>query len=270
MNIHFTDEKLFDSLKSATLVKARVGSHLYGTNGPNSDEDFLYIYATSKAELGSFIQTNHQLQYKSDGVDHNFVSLHSFMRNCVNGDSTINFEVIHSDEFLVTPLSWLKRLDRYFQTYTIVRSYNGLVKRDIKHYSKGSNDYDRKKRMGHILRGLLYTERLIEGGFNFNDVNDEFRVMFNDIVPMDHANTNRTLESLRDRADEQRLLLNSRLDGKTLGMAKHMDVDGMRLLTGELAKFMDTSYYINRQDRLENFDVSIYHNAFENWVTYEK
>ncbi len=32
MNIHFTDKELFEKLKSATLAKVRVGSHLYGTN----------------------------------------------------------------------------------------------------------------------------------------------------------------------------------------------------------------------------------------------
>src|ERR1700749_424554 len=102
MNIHFKDKELFENLKHATLAKVRIGSHLYGTNDSESDEDFLHIYATSEKELQSFIWTNHQLQYKTDGNDHNFISLHAFIRNCVNGDSTINFEVIHSTELIGT------------------------------------------------------------------------------------------------------------------------------------------------------------------------
>lgn len=33
MNIHFTDIELFEKLKSATLAKVVVGSHMYGTKG---------------------------------------------------------------------------------------------------------------------------------------------------------------------------------------------------------------------------------------------
>lgn len=32
MNIHFTDKELFEKLKLATIVKVKVGSHMYGTN----------------------------------------------------------------------------------------------------------------------------------------------------------------------------------------------------------------------------------------------
>ncbi len=32
MNIHFNDRQLFEKLKSATIVKCVVGSHMYGTN----------------------------------------------------------------------------------------------------------------------------------------------------------------------------------------------------------------------------------------------
>lgn len=80
MNIHFDNKELFEKLKSATIAKVVIGSKMYGTyDASKSDIDYLYIYATSENELNSFIKTHHQLQYKEDGIDYNFVSLHTFL-----------------------------------------------------------------------------------------------------------------------------------------------------------------------------------------------
>ena len=97
MNIHFEDKDLFEQLKRESLVKVKVGSHLYGMETDESDVDYLYIYLKPENMKDSFIWEHHQLQYKEDGVDHNFVDLHTFIRNILTGDSTINFEVLHSN-----------------------------------------------------------------------------------------------------------------------------------------------------------------------------
>ena len=112
LQIFWRDTK---KLKKATIAKVRVGSFVYGTDTIESDEDFLYIYATSENELLSVIQTQHQLQYKSNNgyylntrdIDHNFVSLHNFIKNIISGDSSINYEVIQSEELIGTDLEWL-------------------------------------------------------------------------------------------------------------------------------------------------------------------
>lgn len=276
MNIHFKEPSLFDRLKSATIARARVGSHLYGSNDEGSDEDFLYIYATSVPELRSFVQTNHQLQYiDGDGNDHNFVSLHSFVRNCLNGDSTINFEVIQSGELLATPLEWLHNMRQYFITYTIMRSYNGLVKRDIKHFSKAQTDRDRTKRLGHIVRGLHYTNSMLDQvwGFDFDRVNEEFCAEFEGIRKFGvrpPAEMNAKLQAYRAAADEQRAVLNGRLESKTLGFAKSLDPLGGNALNMMLNMYMDSAEFRGKQDVLSGMDTTPFINAFENWVTYEK
>lgn len=43
MNIHFTNEKLFDTLNDNTIIKIRVGSHMYGLDNKNSDIDYFTI-----------------------------------------------------------------------------------------------------------------------------------------------------------------------------------------------------------------------------------
>lgn len=265
MNIHFTDKELFEKLKQATLAKVRVGSHLYGTNNENSDEDFLYIYATSEAELQSFVWTNHQLQYKEAGIDHNFVSAHTFIRNILNGDSTINFEVVQSDELKDTWLSFLHGLKDAFNTYTMIRSYNGFAKRDCKHFNKATNDYERRKRLGHIIRGYVYADMLMNKTFDFKKANDRFVILLDEV---EH-----NMESVNGYAmnlEVQRKELNTRFENKTLGLAKNLSVDhgtsiqyAFHLVQNNCAEWMI------KQNFLKDFDMQIFINAFENWVSYE-
>jgi predicted nucleotidyltransferase len=270
MNIHFTDKELFENLKKATLAKVRVGSHLYGTNNENSDEDFLYIYATSENELKSFVWTNHQLQYKEEGIDHNFVSLHSFVRNIINGDSTINFEVVHSQELKGTWLEFLHVLRNSFNTYTVMRSYNGLARRDCKHFTKGKTVYERRKRFGHIVRGWLYTDMLMRTAFtktefDFNDANDEFKMHMEafggDITMTD-------VVAYAESLDAQRRALNTRLEDKQ--MPKMMNVQNALNLQAAMSIIQNNCKdYAIAQSHLKDFDMSIFINAFENWVSYE-
>jgi len=270
MNIHFTDKDFFEDLKAATLAKVRVGSHLYGTNNENSDEDFLYIYATSKAELGSVFSTNHQLQYKENNIDHNFVSLHQFIKNCINGDSPINFEVIQSDELVGSDVEFLTVHQDYFRTYAIIRSYNGLVKRDIKHYNKATTDYEKRKRLGHIVRGILYTHLLLDNNFNFKQANLSFIQTQQKYaeLDLDPRIVNPELQRLNSIAEEQRKLLNEKLDNGTLGYAKTMDVKGGVIITQDLQHLMNSLFFQVKQDKLKNFDLSYFIKAFENWVQY--
>lgn len=269
MNIHFTDPILFENLKEATLAKVKVGSYLYGTNNENSDEDFLYIYATSQPELNSFISTHHQLQYKENNVDHNFVSFHTFLKNAINGDSPINFEVIQSNELLGTPLAFLQHYSQHFLTYTIIRSYNGLVKRDIKHYNKAQTDYDKKKRLGHIIRGILYTELMLQKNFEFHYANQIFIDHYrHSSVNLDPRFINEDLQRLQQAAEEQRKLLNAKLDAGTLGYAKNFDVNQGTLLNTEIQRLIMSAEWLDRQNKIANFDMSYFIEAFENWVTY--
>lgn len=267
MNIHFKDKELFESLKKATIAKVKIGSYLYGTAnlyGNQSDEDYLYIYATSQNELNSFIWTNHQLQYKEEGIDHNFVSVHSFIRNCLNGDSTINFEVIQSNELQGTPLYFLHLNKQAFETYTITKSYNGLAKRDIKYFHKAKTDYEKKKRLGHIIRGWLYTADLLDkNNFHFKEVN---KMLYNfiDMIGNDYENQ---LKTLSDKIDKQRIELNEQLNRKYI--TKIMRFDKGIIINNELLELVNGDYFKDKQSYIEDFDMNYFINAFENWVEYE-
>lgn len=265
MNIHFTDRELFDQLKKATLAKIKVGSHMYGTNTEQSDIDYLYIYATSENELLSAIQTHHQLQYIDiDGNDHNFVSLHTFIKNILNGDSTINFEVVQSNGLFGTNLDWITKNKDAFITYTIIRSYLGLARRDIKHFHKANTDYLKKKCLGHIIRGYIYARDMIYDQWNFSLANVELKTI---IETLDVTN-NKTLREYEAAISDLRNELNDKFNNKKLGRAQHMNVDDSICFTSDLLDFCKSNIFKQKQKNLIDFNLDKFLHAFEHWVEY--
>jgi predicted nucleotidyltransferase len=264
MNIHFTDKKLFEQLQKATLAKVIVGSHLYGTNNEKSDIDYLYIYATSQNEMFSAIKTHHQLQYKENNIDYNFVSLHSFICNILNGDSTINFEVVQSDLLKDSVLDFLYEIRNEFITYTVIKSYLGLARRDVKHYHKADTEYLKKKRLGHIIRGYLYARDMLYNKFNFELINKELISILNTI----DVSNNKLLKEYDKEISNLRNELNDKLNNKTLNLAQHLSVDASKKITEELIYLCDSDIFKQKQNHLNNFDMSYYLEAYENWVSY--
>lgn len=266
MNIHFDDVALFEKLRKATLATIKVGSHMYGTNNENSDTDWLCIYATSENELHSAIQTHHQLQFIHNGVDYNFVSLHNFIRNCVSGDSTINFEVLQSNALsdFGTDLAWLNKYKDSFITYTIIRSYLGFARRDIKHFHRYSDEYNKKKRLRHIVRGYIYARKMIDRHLDFNAANAELRQVELDV------STNIMLRKYEAKISELRNELTEKFNYNTLGYAQHFDVEAGIKLTNELCEFCKSDIFKNKQLFLIDFNLDVFINSFENWVEYEK
>jgi len=262
MNIHITDSNLFESLKKATIVKCLVGSRLYNTASEKSDYDYLNIYATSENELLSFIQTNHQLQYKTENEDHNFVSLHSFIRNIINGDSSINYEVIVSDSLLGTELEWLTKHKDTFTTYTVVRNYLGLCNRDIKHYSKYTEKYDKEKRLRHVIRGYIYARDMIKHTFDFNACNEELKSITLNVE------NDKQIKEYRILVTNLRNELTEKFNDKSLGYAQHIDVTKGIEVTNELLNYCKTNNFLSKQNNLSNFNLDLFINSFENWVNY--
>ncbi|MCK9576288.1 MAG: nucleotidyltransferase domain-containing protein [Candidatus Pacearchaeota archaeon] len=262
MNIHFNDRDLFEKLKSATLAKVKVGSHMYGTNNENSDTDYLYIYATSENELFSAMQTHHQLQFKEDNIDYNFVSLHNFLKNCISGDSTINFEVIHSGELNGTDLDWLSKYKDSFITYSIIRSYLGLARRDIKHYFKYTDDYNKRKRLGHIVRGHIYAKEMLNESFDFAKANAEFKSIKLDV------SDNKMLRKYEAIISVNRDWTTKHFNDKTLKYAQNFEVKAGIELTKELCDFCKSDVFKAKQKILSDFNTDAFIESFENWVNY--
>jgi len=121
MNLHINKEQ-FDVLMNSKLIgKFIIGSKLYGIDNDNSDTDYLIIYQPFKNQIFSAFTNHHQFQYKDVdyNIDYNFVDVITFVRNLTKGDSTINYELLYSDDFAKSKLGFLSEIKDKFKTYTI-------------------------------------------------------------------------------------------------------------------------------------------------------
>lgn len=176
MNIHFDNTVLLANLKNNSIARVTVGSHMYGLDTRNSDLDILYIYLEDENTNHSFLWDHNQLQFKQQGTDLNFVSLQSFIRNALTGDSTINFETIFSDELKDTKLHWLWEHRDRFMNYNIIRAYLGFARRDLKNWNKDSKKGNKSnpstnKKLSHFVRGIIFASNIVDKSFDLDLTN---------------------------------------------------------------------------------------------------
>jgi predicted nucleotidyltransferase len=270
VNIHFTDRALFKKLKNASLIKMEIGSKMYGLNDEFSDVDYLYVYATSRREMNSMVRSHHQMQFKEDGVDHNFVSLHTFLHNCINGDSTINFEVVNSEELIGTPLEFLYGNRSAFCNYSIIRSYLGLARRDIKYFYKATSDRDKIKQLMHIYRGFHYSKLIMDGNFCLTDVYLQEAARDLKKAVADGIDINIFLKKMVGMVDSARTALNIMYNSKTFYLPKYMEPEDSKRIDDNLSALIESSIFIQKQSEIEDFDMVLFYNAFENGVEYNQ
>lgn len=266
MNIHFSDTETLEKLLAASLVKLKVGSHLYNLQDENSDTDYLYIYAPFENEKNSFSFSHHQFQYKNilENADYNFVSLPNFIRNAINGDSTINYECINSQQIEKSVLSFLYEMRHEFNNYMIIRSYCGLARRDIKHMNRSNDIRERNKSLSHIYRGYYFAMSIYENNFsNILPVDQFLKIKsFKDITDDQIRNT------YRDNVSEQINLFREQinLDVNKGKITRFMRVEAQKNLDMHLQSLYKTDFYKSKIGKEINME-PIYH-ANENGVIY--
>ena len=269
MNIHITNKETFESLKAASFAACQFGSHLYRTNDELSDKDIHYVYATSVNETNSFLKSHHHLQWKSDDIDHIFVNLQTFIKNTINGDSTVLFEVIQSGELMDTPLSFIYDMKDAFINYSIIRSYLGFANRDCKHWYKKETHREQLKALGHIYRGYYFAKSLMEG--NFSLINDEFLETFHKIKLIEDGN-NKVKKLFLQKGQELvtniREELNQKFNSGNLNLPKYMSIENQVILDTKVNELIGKWSYVKKRDFLTNFDMTPFYNAFENEINY--
>lgn len=156
MNIHFQNQELLEQLNNNVIFKIEVGSIFYDLKNELSDTDYLCIYIDSIYNKGTF-NSNHHLQYNDviNNTNYIYCTIEQFVANILNGDSTVNYEVSKTEEFKEKfPELYL---ELYFKNVFIIKSYLGLVKRDLK---KLKQNYSGKL-ASHFIRGLIFAEKII-------------------------------------------------------------------------------------------------------------
>lgn len=252
MNIHFEDKELFEELKKESLIKVLVGSRMYGIHHDKSDYDYLYIYPRPKNLSHSYLWDNHQLQFNEKGVNHIFTDVNTFVRNILTGDSTINFETLHSDEFKnensLNVISYLYFNRIQFYSFNIMKAYLGFAQRDLTYCTKkGIN----QKRLIHAQRCLYFYD-----GIKYDDFNLDCSFILNNI----EKDGVTEIENLYTYAECERRLISKRLDSKEIP----------RLACTDFLLNLDEviTHYNYDSDYCSNKITSMLVNALENGIHY--
>lgn len=267
MNIHFDDTDLLKTLMDQTIVSFKVGSHLYGLDDNKSDEDYIFIYRPSVYEKNNFFFLHHQLQY-NDNVnnrDYIFTSINSFIHNMINGDSTINFELLQSGLFEGTPLSFLNGYKEDFKNFSITRSFLGMARRDIEKFNKRIDTRDRMKGYLHIHRAYHSVERILNGEYDFNEICSLLKSQKECILEYSDIELNKMVKAYSSPIQKLRYHNTDTMNNKKIN--KYMKVDRLRNLSSDLIDFNLSN--LSTMD-IESMDkiIELYTKGFEEGVTY--
>ncbi len=268
MNLHFKDTELFEKLEKATLFKAVVGSHMYGTNTEKSDLDYLSIYVPSISERNTFYQSHHQLQFKGDGVDHNYVNVFTFLKNLINADSTINLEVVCHESIKDSCLGFLYEIRDVFYNYKIVRGYTGFCNRDLKHLPKQPNDYEKNKKLCHVVRGLDFAKQVYDKKFS-PIISEETKESFDIIMSIDNWEIRKKVtDSLKEEVDAYRKFISEKYDSADFHLPTFMKVENQKILDYEISKLIKTDNW--KEKSQWHMDLDMFYDANENYeIRYE-
>ncbi len=261
MYIQFESESLFEALMDATILKIRMGSHLYGCDTETSDTDYLCIYREGLENQSSFMWEHHGYQCKKEGVDYNFISIQSFIRNLINGDSPHHFEVLYSNEFeSSSSLKWLVNYRNDFMNYNLIRAYLGFAKRDLKDYHRlGKDSPDGWKKAFHFMRGVSAAEMLCRKKYT----NDNTSIKYIKLGESEYLD--KLIKADTDSMEMLRILLNLSLSSKTIH--RYMNPKALRAIDFELMSMCAKESYRSKQPTFINY-IDLPYNALEHGVIY--
>jgi hypothetical protein len=126
------------------LVEMKFGSHLYGLNTENSDEDYVGIFLPSLEDilLGRGKQTinlstsSSSQKNSSEDVDRTFYSLHAFIQGLINGNTTV-LDMIHAPKSAIIKSSpiWEAIVSHRHLAYTkTMKSFVGYCRTQASKY----------------------------------------------------------------------------------------------------------------------------------------
>lgn len=248
MNIHIQDDKLFHDLLDSTFFNVKMGSPLYNLNDAESDTDFLCVYSPSQNQMTSFNKSIHQIQFKDieHKTDYVFTDLYSFFWNLLNGDSTINFEVLHSEDYKKSEFGeYFKNLTPKLRTYSIIVAYLGFANRDIKYFWKEKTKRDKFKKLLHIERGLRFAKQIFYDYDRFSLIDDALisKKKIYDILLSDNAKETENIEVYKTQLEmfEHEI------------KAFRQDVLNVALEKKEIRRFLSVKEQIELDDNLLHF-----------------
>jgi len=241
MNIHIDTYK-FNHIMQKTYIYGiyEFGSCTYGLADNKSDKDYLVIYAPFESEVFSPFVNHHQYQYKDvdNNIDYVLMNLNTYIKNLVNGDSVINYEILYNETFK-RELFFKIFSDNVnkFKTYNIVKAYLGMAKRDLKYLVKRKTNHDYKRGLLHIFRSLSFAEMILNDNFNLK--NDEI-INFKKILDEEYDNLDKSKqmlikENFVESEKKLRCLVTDLMQKKQI--PRYLDVSFQKEITEHVIKY---------------------------------
>lgn len=197
MNIKITKEEN-EALKKHFLEMQIFGSHLFGVETEDSDEDYLCLYNPSSENWIALNAYPSQHQFQYDDVENNkqyiWTTPVQFWKNLNSGDSTINADVIL---FGNLPIPEEFNIIEVLRTYKIIKAYLGVAARDLKNHKV-------KGKLFHAERSIYCARSLMNGVLPTIDVIQNIKI------------NPRTVTELKDEVTNLRSLVNDMYNNDVL------------------------------------------------------
>jgi len=225
------------------IVIMRFGSHLYGTNTADSDEDFKGIFIPSKSEIFlnkipksiNYSSSNNNKKNTSDDLDFELYSIHHFLNLAYKGE-TIAIDMLHCNEDNLIETSSIWKFIRSNRQKFYTSNLNGFVgycrKQAAKYGIKGSRIADAKKVYNYLYN---YTVN--------NNRTDTMSCLWNDLPNGEHI---RFVKSNKNNKEEEfyqvcgkKLQKTSKVNYCMDILKKFIDSYGHRALLAEQNKGID-------------------------------
>ncbi len=160
------------------IVKMRFGSHLYGTNTIDSDEDFKGVFLPSKEDIllnkipKQFSEStgNNDSKNTKDDIDSELYSLHYFIQLAVEGQ-TVALDMLHAPDNMIIEKSdiWDEIVKNKHLFYT--KNLNAFVgyarKQAAKYGIKGSRLNDAKKVLDFLKASNRFNKYRLMDKWNY-------------------------------------------------------------------------------------------------------
>jgi len=151
--------------KEQIILKTIFGSHLYGTDTPESDKDYKVIYMPSKWDilLNKNLHTSQQKQTKigkgkntKEDIDIEYIPLHQFIKLACQGD-TMALDLLHTPGSVIIKKNyiWAEIQERRKTFYTRnLKAFVGYARKQASKYGIKGSRLDTCKKVMNILKSV--------------------------------------------------------------------------------------------------------------------
>ena len=150
------------------IVKIIFGSHLYGTNTPQSDQDFKGVFLPTKREvyLGKIPKSyridskkNNNVKNTSEDTDCEMYSLHYFIKMACDGETSV-LDMLHAPDNMLIYTSDIWKditLNKHLFYTKNLRALIGYARRQASKYGiRGSRLNDAKKVLDYCQETIWF------------------------------------------------------------------------------------------------------------------